>query len=299
MELAMPSVAANGIKLEYETFGDSSSPAFLLIAGNGAQLIYWEMEFCELLAKAGLHVICFDNRDAGLSTKFDETGVPDLMAAFQAAMAGKPVEAAYSLDDMADDAVGLLDALGIAKAHICGLSMGGMIAQVVAYRHPDRVLSLTCIMSNTGDPQAPQGKPEALAAVMVPPPDGREAYIAHNLRVWRQIWSPGFPFEDERAQAFLENSYDRSYYPQGAVRQNMAILATGDRRASLATIKAPTLMIHGADDPLIPLEAGKEAARLIPGAGLLIIEGMGHDLPQGAWAQITAAISRHTQRAGL
>lgn len=295
----MPSVMANGIRIEYDTFGDSSSPALLLIAGNGAQLIYWEVEFCELLAKAGLYVICFDNRDAGLSTKFDEAGVPDLMAAFQAAMAGKPVESAYSLDDMADDAVGLLDALGIDKAHICGLSMGGMIAQVVAYWHPDRVLSLTSIMSNTGNPEAPQGKPEALAAVMVPPPDEREAYIAHNLQVWRQIWSPGFPFEDARARSFLERSYDRSYYPQGMARQNMAILASGDRRASLATIKAPTLVIHGADDPLIPLEAGEEAARLIPGASLLIIDGMGHDLPQGAWAKIAAAVSRHTKQAGL
>lgn len=295
----MPNVAVNGIRIEYDTLGDRSSPALLLIAGNGAQLIFWEVEFCELLAASGLFVIRFDNRDAGLSTKFDEAGAPDLMAAFQAAMHGAPVESAYSLDDMADDAVGLLDALGIAKAHICGLSMGGMVAQVVAYRHPDRVLSLTSIMSNTGNPQAPQGKPEALAAVMVPPPDERGAYIAHNLKLWRQIWSPGFPFEDERALAFLENSYDRSYYPQGAARQNMAILATGDRRASLATIKAPTLVVHGADDPLIPVEAGKEAARVIPGAAFLIIDGMGHDLPQGAWAEITAAISRHTKRAGL
>ncbi|MCF8043670.1 MAG: alpha/beta fold hydrolase [Desulfarculaceae bacterium] len=295
----MPDVAANGIRIEYDTFGDRSSPALLLIAGNGAQLIFWEVEFCELLAATGLFVIRFDNRDAGLSTKFDEAGVPDLMAAFQAAMQGEPVESAYSLDDMADDAVGLLDALGIAKAHICGLSMGGMVAQVVAYRHPDRVLSLTSIMSNTGNPNAPQGKPEALAAVVAPPPEEREAYIAHNLKVWRQIWSPGFPFEDERARTFLENSYDRCHYPQGMARQNMAILANGDRRPLLSSIKAPTLVIHGADDPLIPVEAGKEAARVIPGAGLLIIDGMGHDLPQGAWAQIAAAISRHTKRAGL
>jgi len=293
----MPKVEANGIGIEYDTFGDKSSPALLLIAGNGAQLIYWEVEFCELLAKAGLFIIRFDNRDAGLSTKFDEAGVPDLGAAFQAAMAGKPVEAAYSLDDMADDAVGLLGALGIAKAHICGLSMGGMIAQVVAYRHPDRVLSLTSIMSNTGNPESPQGKPEALAAVMAPPPNEREAYITHNLRVWRRIWSPGFTFEEERAKAFLEKSYDRSYYPQGMIRQNMAILASGDRRASLATIKAPTLVIHGADDPLIPVEAGKEAARLISGTSLLIIDGMGHDLPRGVWAQVAAAVYRHARQA--
>lgn len=293
----MPKVAANGIDIEYDTFGDKSSPALLLIAGNGAQLIYWEVEFCQLLAQAGFYVIRFDHRDAGLSTKFPEAGIPDFMALVQAAMAGQPVEAAYSLEDMAADAVGLLDALGLDRAHVCGLSMGGMIAQVVAYRHPERVLSLTTIMANTGNPQAPQGKPEALAAVTAPPPEEREAYIEHNLRVWRQIWSPGFPFEEARARAFLAHSYDRSYYPQGAVRQNAAIIASGDRRPFLPSIKAPTLVIHGADDPLIPLAAGREAARLIPGARLLVIEGMGHDLPQGVWAQVAEAIARHAGQA--
>ncbi len=293
----MPQAAANGIQIEYDTFGDSSSPALLLIAGNGAQLIFWEVEFCELLAQNGFWVIRFDNRDAGLSTKFAEAGVPDFMAMVQAAMAGQRVEAAYSLENMAADAVGLLDALGLAQAHVCGLSMGGMIAQVVAYRHPERVLSLTSMMSNTGNPQAPQGKPEALAAVMAPPPEGRGAYIEHNLRVWRKSWSPGFPFEEERARAFLANSYDRSHYPQGMLRQNAAILACGDRRPFLPSIKAPTLVIHGADDPLIPLEAGQEAARLIPGAKLKVIAGMGHDLPRGVWPEVAAAMARHAKQA--
>ncbi|MCF8033922.1 MAG: alpha/beta fold hydrolase [Desulfarculaceae bacterium] len=293
----MSQARANGIQIEYETFGDSASPALLLIAGNGAQLIFWEDEFCQSLAQNGFYVICFDNRDAGLSTKFDQAGVPDLMAAFQAAMQGKPVQAAYSLDDMADDAVGLLNALGIGKAHICGLSMGGMIAQVVACRHPEHVLSLTCIMSNTGNPQAPQGKPEALAAVMAPAPEGREAFIEHNLEVWRKIWSPGFPFEEQRARTFMEKSYDRSFCPQGMARQNLAIMATGDRRPLLASIKAPALIIHGSADPLIPLEAGQEAVRVIPGASFLVIEGMGHDLPQGVWERIVDAVSRHAQQA--
>lgn len=287
----MPQVATNGIRIEYETFGDRRSPTLLLIAGNGAQLLFWDVPLCEMLAATGLHVIRFDNRDAGLSTKFEAAGVPDMMASIQAAMEGKPITAAYTLDDMADDAVGLLDALGIAKAHVCGLSMGGMIAQVVAYRHPEHVLSLTCIMSCTGNPEVPQGKPEALAAVVAPPPEGREAYIAHSLVVWRRIWSPGYPFEEERARMFMEASYDRAHYPQGMARQNLAILANGDRRPSLATITAPTLVIHGAADPLIPVEAGRDTARSIPGARLQIIDGMGHDLPTGVWPTVVAAIA--------
>lgn len=292
----MPHTQANGIQIEYETFGNRANPALLLIAGNGAQLIFWETEFCKMLEDAGFFVIRFDNRDAGLSTKFEEAGVPDFMAAIQAVMTGKAVEAPYSLNDMADDCIGLLDALEIEKAHICGASMGGMIAQVVAYRHPQHVLSLTSIMSNTGNPQSVQGNSDALAAVIAPSPTERNAYVEHNMKVWRKIWSPGFPFEEERARAFLENSYDRSFCPSGAVRQNIAILACGDRTASLATIKAPTLVIHGSSDPLIPLDAGKEAARAITGADLLVIDGMGHDLPQGVWRDISSAIAKRLQR---
>ena len=295
----MPNVTANGIRIEYDTFGDSSFPALLLIAGNGAQLIFWDVEFCESLAKAGLFVIRFDNRDAGLSTKFDEAGIPDIMEAIKAAMEGKAVESAYSLDDMADDSVGLLDALGIEKAHICGLSMGGMIAQVISYRHPKRVLSLTSIMSCTGNPNIAQGKPEAIAAVVAPAPEDRQAYIEHNVNIWRKIWSPGFPFEEERARTFMEMSYDRSYYPQGMARQNTAVIAGGDRRPSVSSIKVPTLVIHGADDPLIPVEAGKDTAQVIPGARLVIIDGMGHDMPKGVWAEIVTAISQHSKQTNV
>jgi len=288
----MPNVTANGIRIEYDTFGDSCSPALLLIAGNGAQLLFWDVGFCDLLAKTGLFVIRFDNRDVGLSTKFDEAGTPDIMAAIKAAMEGKTVKSAYSLDDMADDAVGLLDALGIGKAHICGASMGGMIAQVTSYRHPEHVLSLTSIMSCTGNPDVPQGKPEAIAAVVAPAPDEREAYIDHNMNVWRRIWSPGFPFEAERARTFLEKSYDRSYYPQGMARQNVAVIAGGNRKQSLASLKVPAVVIHGTDDPLIPVEAGRDTAQAIPGARLLMIDGMGHDMPKGTWAEIITAISQ-------
>ncbi len=288
----MPNVKANGIQIEYDTFGDSSFPALLLIAGNGAQMIVWDVEFCELLAKTGLFVIRFDNRDAGLSTKFEEAGIPDIMAAIKAAMQGKTVESAYTLDDMADDSVGLLDALGIEKAHICGASMGGMIAQVVSCRHPKHVLSLTSIMSTTGNPDLPMGKQEAIAAVVAPAPEEREAYVGHYVNVWRRIWSPGFPFEEERVRRFMQMSYDRSYYPQGMARQNTAVIAGGDRRPSLSSIKVPTLVVHGADDPLIPVEGGKDTARVIPGARLLIINGMGHDMPKGVWAEIVSAISQ-------
>jgi pimeloyl-ACP methyl ester carboxylesterase len=217
-----------------------------------------------------------------------------MMAVMKAAMEGKPVESAYSLNDMADDAVGLLAALGIEKSHICGLSMGGMIAQVVSYRHPKHVLSLTSIMSTTGNPDLPRGKPEAIAAVGAPAPQEREAYIEHYVNTWRRIWSPGFPFEEKRVRTFMEQSYDRSYYPQGMARQNAAIIASGDRRPLLSAIEVPTLVIHGADDPLIPVDGGKDTARVIPGASLLIINGMGHDLPKGVWGEIVSAISKHT-----
>ena len=293
----MPNVTANGIRIEYDTFGDSCFPALLLIARNGAQMIFWDVEFCESLAKTGLFVIRFDNRDVGLSTKFDEAGIPDIMGAIKAAMEGKAVESAYSLDDMADDSVGLLDALGIEKAHICGLSMGGMIAQIIACRHPKHVMSLTSIMSCTGNPNIPQGKPEAIAAVIAPAPEERQEYIEHNVNIWRNIWSPGFPFEEDRARAFMEMSYDRSYYPQGMARQNTAVIAGGDRRPSVSSIRIPTLVIHGADDPLIPVEAGKDTAQVIPGARLVIIEGMGHDMPKGVWAEIVTAISQHSKQA--
>ena len=293
----MPNVTANGIQIEYDTFGDRSSSALLLIAGNGAQLLFGDDGFCELLAEKGLFVIRFDNRDAGLSTKFAEAGVPDIMAAIKAAMEGKDVATTYSLDDMADDCVGLLDALHLEKAHICGASMGGMIAQVVSYRHPQRVLSLTSIMSNTGNPNLPQGQLDAIAAVVATPPTERKAYIEHNMNVWQKIWSPGFPFEEKRARTYLERSYDPSYYPQGMARQNIAILSRGDRTASLSSIKVPTLVIHGSGDPLIPVEAGKDTARVIPGANLLIIDGMGHDLPTGVWPEIVTAIFLHIRKA--
>jgi pimeloyl-ACP methyl ester carboxylesterase len=238
-------------------------------------------------------VIRFDNRDIGLSTKFDEAGVPDIAAA----MAGQSVAPAYTLEDMADDAVGLLDALGIDKAHVCGASVGGMIAQVVAYRHPTRVLSLTSIMSSTGNPELPKIADDVLAEVYKPIPAEREAFVTHQTDMWRKLWSPGFPFEEERLRRLLGESFDRSYYPQGMARQGLAVVAHGYRKSSIASIKAPTLVIHGDRDPFMSLEGGRETARLIPGAKLLVIKGMGHDLPTPAWPRIVDAMAEHMRSA--
>lgn len=289
----MPNVTANGIQIEYDTFGNSYFPALLLIMGGGSQMIYWEVEFCELLAKNELFVIRFDNRDIGLSTKFEDAGIPDMMAA----MRGEPVTPPYTLEDMADDAVGLLDALGIKKAHICGASVGGMIAQVISYRHPERVISLTSIMSSTGNPELPQIKPEVLAEVYKPVPDEREAYIEHHVNMWRKLWSPGFPFEEKRLCALMAESYERSYYPQGLARQSAAVIAHGYQKSSIASIKSPTLVIHGDKDPFMPLEGGRETAQLIQGAKLLVIDGMGHDMPKEVWSIMIDAISNHTKQA--
>ncbi|NOW04846.1 alpha/beta fold hydrolase [Clostridium beijerinckii] len=287
----MARINANGIQIEYEVFGEKTNPTIVLIAGNGAQLNFWEPDFCEMLAKENLQVIRFDNRDAGLSTKFDGVGIPDMERIYQAAQEGKPINVAYTLEDMADDVAGLLDALNIKKAHICGASMGGMIAQVFAYKHPSRIYSLISIMSSTGNPNNPQISPETLKIVTAMPPNGRDAYIDYTLRMWKNLWSKGFPFEEERAIRYTEESYDRSYYPQGAVRQNAALVANGDRRQHLSLLTVPTLVIHGTADPLFPVEAGKDTARTIPNAKLLLIEGMGHDMPKGTWKCIVEAIA--------
>lgn len=295
----MPNVKANGIQIEYDTFGKSSDEPLLLIMGLGSQMVLWHEDFCQMLADSGHYVIRFDNRDVGLSTKFEALGIPDVMRMMGNLMERKPVEAPYSIDDMADDAVGLLDALGIDRAHVCGASMGGMIAQTVAFRHPPRVKSLTSIMSTTGDPSLPPSKPEALALLVTPPPADRDGLIERSVTVWRTIGSPGFPFDEEFIRARSAMVYDRCFYPQGQVRQLAAILAHGSRRERLRSIRVPTLVIHGADDPLVPVEAGKDTAAHIEGAELMLVEGMGHDNPRQVWPRAVEAISKLTRRAVL
>lgn len=293
----MPKAKVNDIEIEYDTFGDPSSKPLLLIQGLGAQMIRWDEEFCEKFVERGFYVIRFDNRDVGLSTKFEEAGEPDLMKLFIAGQRGEKIEAAYTLGDMADDAVSLLDALNIDKAHICGASMGGMIAQVVAYRHPARVLSLTSIMSSTGNPDLPRPKPEALQILIKPLPTGREAIIEEGVNRMRIIHGISFPFDEEKTRKFVTASYDRSNYRPGFSRQIAAILASGNRKTALASITVPTLVIHGGEDPLMPSEGGKDTAEAIPGAELLIIEGMGHSLPLEVWPQVMDAITKNTSMA--
>ena len=293
----MPSVRANGIQLEYETFGESTSPPLLLIIGLAGQLIFWDEELCKRLAQQGHYVIRYDNRDVGLSSKIEEAGVPDLMRTIESLMKGEAINPPYTIEDMAEDAVGLLDALGIEKAHVCGMSMGGMIAQALAIRHPQRVLSLISIYSTTGNPRLPQPKPDVMQVLLAPPPEEREANIEFTLKVLRTIAGPGFPFDEEWHRKIAGWAYDRAFYPQGVARQLVAIMAQTNRKSALASIAVPTLVIHGTADPLVPFECGKDTAEAVPGAEFKIIDGMGHDLPHGgAWPEIINAIGRHTQK---
>ncbi len=294
---AMPRAAVNGIELEYETFGDRKDPPLVLIMGLGAQMILWEDEFCQQLAASGFWVVRFDNRDIGLSTQLDAAGVPNVYEVMQAAMMQQPIAAPYTLAEMADDTVALMTELGIDRAHVVGASMGGMIAQTVAIRHPDRLLSLTSIMSTTGDPTLPQATPEAMGALLTPPPLDREGNIARTLAAWKVIGSPGFPFDESRMTALFGRAFDRGYYPAGVARQLTAIIASGDRTPALRDVKVPTLVIHGDADPLIPPAAAEATAKAIPGATLLMIKGMGHDFPLGAWKPIIDAIGQHAARA--
>lgn len=293
----MPRVRSNGIEIEYESFGDPAADPVLLIMGLGAQMILWDEEFCEAIAQRGHRVVRFDNRDVGLSTKLDEAGTPNLMELWAAWVAGREVRAPYTIDDMADDAAGLLDALGIGAAHVVGASMGGMIAQTMAYRHPDRTRTLTSIMSTTGEPGLPQAKPEVMMLLATPAPTERDANIERAVEVWRKIGSPGFPFDEERIRERAARGYDRCFHPAGMARQTAAIVAHGSRRPFLRDVKAPTLVVHGSDDPLVPVEGGRDTAAAVPGAELMIVEGMGHDLPQGAWPRIIDGMTSLAKRA--
>ncbi len=293
----MPNVRANGIRIEYDTFGKPGDEPLLLVMGLGGQMILWHEEFCGRLAESGHYVIRFDNRDVGLSTKLDEAGIPDIFGILQAVASGGPVRVPYTLDDMADDAAGLLDALGIDRAHVCGASMGGMIAQTIAIRHPDRVRSLVSIMSTTGHRDLPQAKPEVFSLLVTPSPADRAGFVDHSVVLWRAIGSPGFPFDEEMIRERSARTYDRCFHPAGSARQLAAILAHGSRREALRGVKVPALVIHGADDPLVPVEGGKDTAAAIPGAELMIVEGMGHDNPRPIWPRVVGAITDLTRRA--
>jgi len=284
------------IELEYETFGSPDDPALLLIMGFTAQLTAWDEAFCKQLADRSRHVIRFDNRDCGLSTKLDGVEV-DLGAAMAAAAVGGPLPAVpYTLSDMANDAIGLLDHLGVDHAHVVGASMGGMIAQTVAIEHRLRVDSLTSIMSQPGDLSVGQPTPEAVAALMTPPPFEREAYIESSSR-WA-TWASKKHVDLDAIRRRAARDYDRSFYPEGAARQLAAIYASGDRSTALQTLDVPTLVIHGLDDTLITPSGGQRTAELIPRAELLLLDDMGHDFPPPLWPDIIDAIVDHTVSAG-
>ncbi len=282
---------ATGIEIEFETFGSPSNPAVLLVSGFTAQMLMWPAEFCRLIADAGFHVIRFDNRDCGLSTKLDGAEV-DTDGVIRAALLEDPVpEVPYNLSDMAADAVGLLDALGIERAHVVGGSMGGMIVQIIAIEHPGRVASLTSIMSNSGEPEYGQPTPEAMEALVAAPPTDRDAYI-ESSKQW-MVWQSKKHSTVEQNRIDAAASFDRSFYPQGAPRQLAAIYASGRRTEGLMNITAPTLIIHGTDDTLIAPSGGQRAAELIPNAKLDMIDDMGHDLPRALWPRITGSILSH------
>lgn len=288
----MAQVQANGITIEYESFGDKANETVLLIMGLGAQLTMWPVEFCQELVSRGFHVVRFDNRDIGLSTKFEAAGMPDMAAIFGALMSGTKPDSAYTLDDMAADAVGVLDALNIKAAHIVGASMGGMIAQLVAINHPTRTLSLTSIMSTTGNPGLPQAKPEAMAVLMTPAPEGDiEGAIARGMNAWKVIGSPAYPTDDVTLRQWVSRDVNRSLYPVGTARQMAAIVANGDRREKLKKLNVPTVVVHGEADPLVPVEGGKDTAANIPGAELRVVPGMGHDFPLGLVKTYADAVS--------
>jgi pimeloyl-ACP methyl ester carboxylesterase len=293
-------IKANGITIAYEDFGSEDHEAVLLIMGNGTQLTAWPIELIEDLVRRGYRVVIHDNRDVGLSTKFDKAGIPDTRAVIEAKIAGKPSSLPYALDDMAKDAVGLLDALGIKKAHVV-VSMGGMIAQLVAADHPEHTLSLTSIMSTSGNPEVPfSAKPEVLSKMPKPAPEGDEkAIIANAVKAIQIMAGPVYPPDERRVRALVARSMKRSADRAGMARHN-TLSALGlyeDRRAKLKTIKVPTVVVHGTEDPLMSVEGGKDTAANIPGAELRIIQGMGHDLPIPLAKTIAEAIEAAASRA--
>ena len=283
-----------GIELEYETFGSPDDPVLLLIMGFTAQLTDWDERFCQLLADGGRFVIRFDNRDCGLSTKMDgqEVDVPAVMAAAMANDALPPIP--YTLSDMAADAAGLLDHLGIERAHVMGASMGGMIAQTFAIDHPARTISLISVMSQPGEPEVGQPSDEAAVAIFSPPATTRQEYIDASPRY--MVWQSKKYRNEARVREQAARNYDRSNYPEGAPRQMAAMFGSGRRTGALSQLDVPTLVIHGRDDQLITPSGGFRTAELIPGAHLLLLSDMGHDMPEPLWPVLVEAILGHTSR---
>ena len=284
---------ANGIELCWDSFGDAHAPPIVLIMGLAAQMTAWDDEFCTQLAARGHRVIRFDNRDIGLSTRFDAAGVPDVQAALQRAMQGLPSQSPYRLEDMALDVVGLMDALDIARAHVVGASMGGAIGQTLAINHPARLHSLTSIMSTTGAPGLPAPAPAALAVLFRPPPTSLDDYIDGYAKTWKVLRAGNWPLDEARDEQRARQNWARGLNPPGVARQMAAIFASGSRKAALGAVRVPTLVIHGDADPLVPLACGKDTAASIPGAKLMVVPSMGHALPISLWPRLIDAIAAH------
>ena len=290
----MAQVRANGIQIEYDTFGDRSRRPLLLVMGLGAQMIAWRSEFCEQLADAGHFVVRFDNRDVGLSSKLDAAGRPDIATVMTQLAAGKAIRAPYSLDDMADDAFGLLDCLDLQRAHVCGASMGGMIVQAMAIKRPERIASLTSIMSSTGNRELPPSKPEAAAALLSPAGTDRDSVVERSVRVAGIIGSPAYPGDPEEIKKRALEAFERAFYPVGFARQMVAAASHGNRKPALQNLNIPALVIHGGADPLVTVEGGIDTHEALRGSKLMVIDGMGHDLPRQVWPQIVTGITQLT-----
>lgn len=278
----MSRLAANGIDIEYESFGRADDPAVLLIAGIMEQLIGWPDSLCEGLAARGFRVIRFDNRDAGKSSHLSGLGIPELAELIARVRAGQKVEPPYSLDDMARDAACLLDALGIASAHIVGMSMGGMIAQLVAALHPGKAKSLVSLMSSSGRRDLPPPRPDAAAALQPPPgPLTREERIAYQMKFFRIVGGSAYRPDDAELRAYVERQVDRAPFDLGAaLRHTAALVTAAPRNELLKSVRAPTLVLHGTDDPLIHVDCGRDTAACVPGAELVVVPGMGHDFSE-------------------
>jgi pimeloyl-ACP methyl ester carboxylesterase len=292
----VPIVDANGVKIAYETFGRAADATILLVNGFTSQLLGWDEKLCHLLANQGYRVVRYDNRDVGLSSK-TEGAPPDIGELFARSARGEtPPEPPYTLSDMAADGVGLLDALGVDRAHVVGMSMGGMIAQLMAIEHPHRLRSMASIMSTTGDPSVGQPSEAALGALVTVAPSDREGYLDHQAKIWRVLSGPAYDEAYRRERAGL--SYDRMFWPQGAAFQLAAIGAATDRTPALRGLDLPCLVVHGRADPLVNLSGGEATAAAIPGAKLVVYNDMGHNLPPPLFADYASDIVTLARRAG-
>jgi pimeloyl-ACP methyl ester carboxylesterase len=291
----MPRAASNGIELEYDTFGSPAGRPLLLVQGLSAQMLLWYEEFCEMLAERGHFVIRFDNRDIGLSTKIDAAGTPNVPMLFAKSQLGMKVTVPYTFTDMANDTLGLLDALGLRSAHICGSSLGARVAHLIAIGHRDRIRSLTSMMSSTGNPKLPAPSAKVMGLLARAPAHARDQVIANAVEMQRVV--TGGDWDEAEVRELFARAYDRCHHPAGIVRQLAAMLVEPPRFEELRKVSIPALVVHGKQDPLVPVDAGYDTHECLAGSELMILDGMGHELPRAHWPRVVDAISALTERA--